>query len=152
MIFIREVTLAFGHKKLFNEISGTIGPKDRIALVGSNGAGKTTLLRMLMGEVQPDEGAIEKPDYATAVELVGKGLGLPFGKKGVDVVNGDTASSDASSSKTKALDESRLTSDPEYRAAYTNLRQNNAGLKRTDITHNMIVKQLERARSLRIGS
>jgi len=94
----------------------------------------------------------EKPDYATAVELVGKGLGLPFGKKGVDVVNGDTASSDASSSKTKALDESRLTSDPEYRAAYTNLRQNNAGLKRTDITHNMVVKQLERARSLRIGS
>lgn len=95
----------------------------------------------------------EKPDYATAVELVGKGLGLPFGKKGVDVVNGDTASSDAgSTSKNKPLDEGRLSSDPEYRAAYTNLRQHNAGLKRDDITHNMVVKQLDRARSLRMGS
>ncbi len=65
MIFIREVTLSYGHRKLFNEISETIGPRDRIALVGSNGSGKTTLLRMLMGEVDPDEGAVEKPDYAT---------------------------------------------------------------------------------------
>ena len=74
MIFIREVTLSYGHKKLFNEISETIGPRDRIALVGSNGSGKTTLLRMLMGEVQPDEGSIEKPDYATVGYLPQDGV------------------------------------------------------------------------------
>ncbi len=74
MIFIREVTLSFGHKKLFNEISETIGPRDRIALVGSNGSGKTTLLRMLMGEVSPDDGAIEKPDYATVGYLPQDGV------------------------------------------------------------------------------
>ena len=34
--------MAFGHKKLFTGINETIGPKDRIALVGSNGSGKTT--------------------------------------------------------------------------------------------------------------
>ena len=35
MIFIKDVHLAFGHKKLFTGIAETIGPKDRIALVGS---------------------------------------------------------------------------------------------------------------------
>ena len=40
MIFIKDVNLSFGHKKVFNEISESIGPRDRIALVGSNGSGK----------------------------------------------------------------------------------------------------------------
>jgi ATP-binding cassette subfamily F protein 3 len=74
MIFIREVTLSYGHKKLFNEISETVGPRDRIALVGSNGSGKTTLLRMLIGELSPDEGGIEKPDYATVGYLPQDGV------------------------------------------------------------------------------
>ena len=59
MIFIKEVSLAYGHKKLFEEVSETISPRDRIALVGSNGSGKTTLLRMLMGDETPDSGMIE---------------------------------------------------------------------------------------------
>ena len=50
MFLIKDVTLAYGAKVLFNEISETIGPRDRIALVGSNGSGKTTLLRLLMGK------------------------------------------------------------------------------------------------------
>ena len=74
MIFIKEVYLAFGHKKLFEGVSETIGPRDRIALVGSNGSGKTTFLRMLMGEVEPDEGVIEKPDYATVGYLPQDGV------------------------------------------------------------------------------
>ena len=76
MIFIKDVNLAFGHKKIFQEISETIGARDRIALVGSNGSGKTTLLRMLMGEVNPDEGEIEKPDYATVGYLPQDGISV----------------------------------------------------------------------------
>ena len=74
MIFIKEVSLAYGHKKIFEEISETIGPRDRIALVGSNGSGKTTMLRMLMGEESPDSGMIEKPDYATVGYLPQDGI------------------------------------------------------------------------------
>ena len=74
MIFIKEVHLAFGHKKLFEGICETIGPRDRIALVGSNGSGKTSLLRMLMGQIEPDEGEIEKPDYATVGYLPQDGV------------------------------------------------------------------------------
>ena len=74
MIFIKDVYLSFGHKKLFEGISETIGPRDRIALVGSNGSGKTTFLRMLMGQVNPDEGDVEKPDYATVGYLPQDGV------------------------------------------------------------------------------
>lgn len=91
----------------------------------------------------------EKPDYNSAVELVGKSLGLPFGKKGVDVVNSGENTSDSSSRTAKLLDETRLTSDPEYRAAYTHVRKYNPSVKRQDITNNMVMKQLERARDLR---
>lgn len=66
--------MAFGQKKLFIEIAESIGPRDRIALVGSNGSGKSTLLRMLMGEVQPDEGIIEKPDFVTVGYLPQDGI------------------------------------------------------------------------------
>lgn len=74
MIQIKEVSLAYGHKVLFNNISEVIGPLDRIALVGSNGSGKTTFLRMLMGEVEPDDGSVIKPDYATVGYLPQDGV------------------------------------------------------------------------------
>ena len=88
----------------------------------------------------------ETPDYAGAVELVGKSLGLQFGKKGVDIQYGET-STDVSSTKTKALDEGRLNSDAEYRAAYMNIRQYQPGLSRSQVTDNMVKKQMEKTRS-----
>ncbi len=74
MIQIQEVSLAYGPQSLFEEISEVIGSLDRIALVGSNGSGKTTLLRLLMGEVEPDSGSIDKPDYATIGYLPQDGI------------------------------------------------------------------------------
>jgi ATP-binding cassette subfamily F protein 3 len=79
MIFIKDVHLAFGHKKIFTGVSETITPTDRIALVGSNGSGKTTFLRMLMGQVLPDEGTLEKPDYATVGYLPQDGVSAKNG-------------------------------------------------------------------------
>ena len=60
MIFIKDVHLAFGHKKLFTGIDETIGPKDRIALVGSNGSGKSTLIKIISGAV---EASNNPPEY-----------------------------------------------------------------------------------------
>ena len=76
MIQIQEVSLAYGPQSLFEEISEVIGSLDRIALVGSNGSGKTTLLRMLMDQVEPDSGSIEKPDYATIGYLPQDGISV----------------------------------------------------------------------------
>ena len=76
MFLIKEVNLSYGAKVLFKEISETIGPRDRIALVGSNGSGKTTLLRLLMEEEPPDSGSVEKPDYATVGYLPQDGISV----------------------------------------------------------------------------
>ncbi len=44
------------NRVLLNDLSWSIGPGDRIGLVGVNGAGKTTLLQLLTGEVEPSAG------------------------------------------------------------------------------------------------
>ena len=44
---------------IFDGVGCRIGERARIGLVGNNGAGKTTLLRVLVGELEPDEGRIE---------------------------------------------------------------------------------------------
>jgi len=78
----------------------------------------------------------ETPDYGAAVETVGKTLGLSFGKKGVDLQYGETTS--ASPNSNKALDESKVVSDIEYRNAYMNIRKYQPTLSRADITDTMV--------------
>jgi len=56
MISVNNVSVYFGAKPLFEDISFVISAKERIALVGKNGAGKSTIFRMIMGEEQPDSG------------------------------------------------------------------------------------------------
>ena len=88
----------------------------------------------------------ERPDYVGAVELVGKTLGLQFGKKGVELQLGETA--DLTNSKAvKSYDLNRVNTDAEYRAAYMNIRQYQPLLKRDAITDTMVRKQMEKARA-----
>ena len=48
----------YGGKPIVRDFSIKVNRGDRVAFVGPNGVGKTTLIKMLMGEVQPDEGAV----------------------------------------------------------------------------------------------
>ena len=45
---------------LFRDLSWSIGPGQRIGIVGVNGSGKTTLLRLLLGEQAPDSGTVKR--------------------------------------------------------------------------------------------
>jgi len=45
---------------VFKDVSLSINPGDRIALVGANGAGKTTFLHLLTDLIQPSEGSISR--------------------------------------------------------------------------------------------
>lgn len=65
MIEIRNISLAFGARKLFDGISAVINRGDKIGLAGSNGAGKSTLLKILSGLEDCDEGTVSRPKYAT---------------------------------------------------------------------------------------
>ncbi|HCV43689.1 MAG TPA: ABC transporter ATP-binding protein [Bacteroidetes bacterium] len=74
MISAVNISLSFGGRDIFNEVSFRIGTHDRIGLVGSNGAGKTTLLRLLVGEVSPAKGEIAKAKFVTAGYLPQEGM------------------------------------------------------------------------------
>jgi ATPase subunit of ABC transporter with duplicated ATPase domains len=46
-------------KPLFSGFSCTIGPEERVAIIGNNGIGKTTLLNILCGQMQADSGTVK---------------------------------------------------------------------------------------------
>jgi putative ABC transporter, ATP-binding protein len=58
LISVNNLTIEFGARPLFTDVSFVINPKDRVALVGKNGAGKSTLLKILAGEQQPTAGVV----------------------------------------------------------------------------------------------
>lgn len=58
MLTVNDLAKRFGDTLLFDHVSFSINPGDRIGLVGPNGAGKSTLLRMLVGDDPRDGGAI----------------------------------------------------------------------------------------------
>ncbi|MGR3634163.1 MAG: ABC-F family ATP-binding cassette domain-containing protein [Limimaricola soesokkakensis] len=68
----KKVIEAFGLSKEYagkRIVSGfdlTVMRGDRIAFVGPNGVGKTTLIKMLLGEVEPDEGSVK---HGTNLEI-----------------------------------------------------------------------------------
>lgn len=57
-IELENLSKAYGDKTLIKDFSYTFLKNDRIGFVGKNGAGKTTLLKMIMGDVEPDDGTI----------------------------------------------------------------------------------------------
>ncbi|MCL2105505.1 MAG: ABC-F family ATP-binding cassette domain-containing protein [Oscillospiraceae bacterium] len=58
ILSIQNVTMGFEDRVLFSGVSLMMQPGERVALVGPNGCGKTTLMRLIMGELQPEEGAV----------------------------------------------------------------------------------------------
>jgi len=61
MLKISDIHKAYGSQTLFEGISFTVNPGEKIGLTGRNGHGKTTLIRMIIGEEHPDEGEISVP-------------------------------------------------------------------------------------------
>lgn len=65
MISIENLSVEFGVKPLFTDVSYVINRHDRIALVGKNGAGKSTMLKIIAGLQQPIRGRVSKPKELT---------------------------------------------------------------------------------------
>jgi len=60
VLHIQNVSFEFGGNYLFKDIDWFVKPRERIGLIGKNGAGKSTLLKLIMGQYELREGAINK--------------------------------------------------------------------------------------------
>ncbi len=58
VIDARGLAKSFGGLQIVRNFDLLVQRGDRVAFVGPNGVGKTTLLKMLLGEVEPDEGSV----------------------------------------------------------------------------------------------
>jgi ABC transport system ATP-binding/permease protein len=55
-----NVTKRLGDRTLVDRLSLRVMRGDRLGLIGPNGAGKTTLLKLILGEIMPDSGTVER--------------------------------------------------------------------------------------------
>jgi ATPase subunit of ABC transporter with duplicated ATPase domains len=61
MISVSNVSMRYGAKVLFEDVSTTFTPGKRYGLTGPNGAGKTTFMRLLTGDLDPQKGTVVRP-------------------------------------------------------------------------------------------
>ena len=57
---LENVSKAYGNKTLISNFSTRILRGDKIGLLGPNGIGKTTLLKLILGDIEPDSGKVER--------------------------------------------------------------------------------------------
>ena len=60
VLVMEDVSMGFGDRTLFSDLSLTVTGGERIALIGDNGTGKSTLVKLIMGEETPDSGYLYK--------------------------------------------------------------------------------------------
>lgn len=68
MLSTANITMQFGAKPLFENISVKFGDGNRYGLIGANGSGKTTLMKILGGDLEPSSGTVS----LSAGERLGK--------------------------------------------------------------------------------
>ena len=56
LLLLQDIRLTISGKPLLEGVELSVGPGERLALVGRNGSGKSTLLRIAAGQVEPDGG------------------------------------------------------------------------------------------------
>ena len=61
MISVSNVSMRYGAKVLFDEVSTSFTPGKRYGITGPNGAGKSTFMKLLTGELDPQKGTVVRP-------------------------------------------------------------------------------------------
>jgi ATPase subunit of ABC transporter with duplicated ATPase domains len=61
MISVSGVSMRYGSKNLFEDVTTTFSGGRRYGLTGPNGAGKSTFMKLLTGELEPQRGTVTRP-------------------------------------------------------------------------------------------
>ncbi len=67
VIEVKEVCFSYDDRTIVRNLSTLITRGDRIGIIGPNGSGKTTLLKLLLGQLEPDDGSIR---HGTRMEVI----------------------------------------------------------------------------------
>ncbi|WP_067825768.1 ribosomal protection-like ABC-F family protein [Actinomadura kijaniata] len=83
---VKDVAKAYEGRAVLDQVSFTVRPGEKVAVIGENGSGKSTLLRLLSGVEEPDTGevAVVAPG---GVGHLGQTLGLDPGLTVADAVD-----------------------------------------------------------------
>lgn len=65
VIRFQNVSLFFGERVLYDQISFTISAGEKLAIAGRNGSGKSTLFKLIQKELKPDDGVIDIQGQST---------------------------------------------------------------------------------------
>ncbi len=69
MLSIANLTMQFGAKPLFENVSVKFGSGNRYGLIGANGSGKSTLMKIMGGELAPSAGSVSIDRHARVGKL-----------------------------------------------------------------------------------
>lgn len=79
LLSFKDVTFGFVSPPLLDHVNLQIERGERVGLLGRNGAGKSTLMKLIMGDLVPDEGQIERQAGVRVTRLV---QDVPTGRTG----------------------------------------------------------------------
>ncbi len=58
MVELRDVQMQFEEKKVLDDFSLKVEPRERLVIMGQSGSGKSTILRLILGTLRPNSGSI----------------------------------------------------------------------------------------------
>lgn len=58
VLSVRNLTMTFVERTLFENVSFEVEQKDKIGFIGANGVGKTTIFKILSGNIEPTDGSV----------------------------------------------------------------------------------------------
>ncbi|MBZ5676216.1 MAG: ATP-binding cassette domain-containing protein [Acidobacteriia bacterium] len=61
MISVNDLSMRFGARILFEDVTTTFQQGRRYAITGPNGSGKSTFMKILTGEIEPSKGSVTRP-------------------------------------------------------------------------------------------
>ncbi|MDX2559719.1 ABC-F family ATP-binding cassette domain-containing protein [Streptomyces sp. TX20-6-3] len=121
---LKDVSKSYGDRSVLDQLTLTVRPGEKAAVIGENGSGKSTLLRLLAGAEAPDTGDVTvrfPGGVARLAQTLAETLGLGPGHTVRDAVDAALAELRAMEREMRAAEETLGAATPEELLAYGEL-------------------------------